>query len=342
MRALRSTSPEAGPRQRGGGDIGEAAVEAAVEVERLSVRLGGRELVTDVSFSARARECVALVGESGSGKTLTCRALLGSLHRIGATMTGAVRILGRDMSAASQKEWQAVRGTTIGFVPQASMAGLDPVMRIGKQLSETIRLHDREADHRGRALELLEHVEIADPASAYRSFPHQLSGGMRQRVMIALALAGRPSILVADEPTTALDVTVERAILDLLARLCVDQDMALLLVSHDLAVVRSIADQINVMYAGTQMERGATKDVLTAARHPYTRALLAADPAAAPAGTRLSGIAGGVADPSTWDVTCRFAGRCPHVTESCRTAGQELVQIGTGAAVRCTRWEELA
>ncbi|MFB9966020.1 ABC transporter ATP-binding protein [Sinosporangium siamense] len=332
---MRSTFPEAGPRRRSAG-------EAALEVERLSVRLGGRELVTDVSFAARARECVALVGESGSGKTLTCRALLGSLHRIGASMTGVVRILGRDMSAASQREWQAIRGTTIGFVPQASMAGLDPVMRVGKQLSETIRLHDRQAGHRARALELLEQVEIADPASVYGSFPHQLSGGMRQRVMIALALAGRPSVLVADEPTTALDVTVERAILDLLARLCVEQDMALVLVSHDLAVVRSIADQINVMYAGTQMERGATRDVLTAARHPYTQALLAADPAAAPPGTRLSGIAGGVADASIWDATCRFVGRCPHATESCRTTGQELVQVGAGAAVRCMRWEETA
>ena len=229
----------------------------------LGISIGEKQLVSGVSLDVRAGECVALVGESGSGKSLTCRALLGTLHRIGASMTGKLFIEGRGMSSATEQDWRALRGKKVGFVPQASMAGLDPVMRVGQQLLETIRLHDGPGTNpKARALELLAQVEMPDPEQVYRSYPHQLSGGMRQRVMIALALAGRPKVLIADEPTTALDVTVERAILDLLSKLCREEQMGLLLVTHDLGVVRRSAQRVYVMRAGALVEHGETAEVL--------------------------------------------------------------------------------
>jgi ABC-type dipeptide/oligopeptide/nickel transport system ATPase component len=259
----------------------------------LSISIGEKHLVNGVSLNVRAGECVALVGESGSGKSLTCRALLGTLHRIGASMTGALTIDGRDMSSATEHDWRTLRGKNVGFVPQASMAGLDPVMRVGQQLLETIRLHDGPGTNlKVRALELLAQVEMPDPEKVYRSYPHQLSGGMRQRVMIALALAGRPKVLIADEPTTALDVTVERAILDLLSKLCREEQMGLLLVTHDLGVVRRSAQRVYVMRAGQLVEHGETAEVLARPTHPYTIALLAADPALVQPGQRLIGVAG--------------------------------------------------
>lgn len=271
----------------------EAQESQLLAASDISISIGEKQLVSGVSLQVRAGECVALVGESGSGKSLTCRALLGTLHRIGAWMTGALTLEGRDMSSATEHDWRALRGKNVGFVPQASMAGLDPVMRVGQQLLETIRLHDGPGTNlKTRALELLAQVEMPDPEKVYRSYPHQLSGGMRQRVMIALALAGRPKVLIADEPTTALDVTVERAILELLSKLCQEEQMGLLLVTHDLGVVRRSAQRVYVMRAGELVEHGETADVLARPTHPYTVALLAADPALVQPGQRLIGIAG--------------------------------------------------
>ncbi len=268
--------------------------ETLLEARDVTISLGGEPKVAGVSLSVHAGECVALVGESGSGKTLTCRALLGSLHRIGGSMEGSVRLRGREVAQASPAEWRRLRGSVLGFVPQASMAGLDPVMRVGDQLVETVRRHDSGVSARGRALELLQQVEMPSPETVLRSYPHQLSGGMRQRVMIALSLAGRPRLLIADEPTTALDVTVERAILELLLRLCRDERMGLLLISHDLGVVRRVADRVSVMRAGEQVEQGITAEVLSRPRHPYTAALLAADPALVEPGQRLAGVQQGI------------------------------------------------
>lgn len=264
--------------------------EPLISATHLSIEIASRQLVSEVSLEVSAGETVALVGESGSGKSLTCRSFLGTLSRIGGAMTGELSIAGQEMSNATELEWRALRGRFVGFVPQASMAGLDPVMRIGAQLMETIRLHDGRTNGKKRAFELLEQVEMSSPERVFRSYPHQLSGGMRQRVMIALALAGRPKVLIADEPTTALDVTVERAVLQLLNGLCREEQMGLLLVTHDLSVVRRTADRVYVMRAGELVESGNTGEVLSSPTHPYTAALLAADPALVKTGERLVGV----------------------------------------------------
>ncbi|BDZ46176.1 dipeptide ABC transporter ATP-binding protein [Naasia aerilata] len=260
-----------------------------LEVQGLHVRLGGREVIDDVSFSIKRGDSLALVGESGSGKTVTARVVTGLIDRIGGVVTsGRVVFDGQELRQGDNQQWAAIRGRRMALVPQASLSSLDPVMRVGKQLAETVSVLDAGADVRPRSLELLEQVHMPRPQEVLRAFPHELSGGMRQRVMIALALAGRPELIVADEPTTALDVTVQAGILRLLGELRRETGMTLLMIAHDLAVVGLVSDEVAVMRSGRLLESGATATVLSTPEHAYTKALLAARPEASKPGAPLA------------------------------------------------------
>lgn len=250
-----------------------------IAVHGLEVEIFGTPVVHGVSFEIPAGGAMALVGESGSGKTVTSRAMTGLLSRIGGKITkGQITFAGKDITAAAQADWHRLRGNDIALVPQASLSGLDPVIRIGNQLVETIRELDQSVDPVSRAIELLEQVQLRNPRALLRAYPHELSGGMRQRLMIALALAGRPQLVIADEPTTALDVTVQKEILKLLSELRAQTGMTLLMIAHDLAMVTEVAEDVAVMRSGRLVECGPVNDVFNQPSHPYTLALLAAQP----------------------------------------------------------------
>lgn len=256
-----------------------ATDKSLLELRDIAISIKNHEIVSGAELLIRPGETVGLVGESGSGKTMLCRTAIGLLGPIGGQVTrGSVLVQGKTIDNGSSKDWKQIRGNVIGFVPQASLAGLDPLMRIGHQLKETIRRLDSDANPGRRALELLENVQINRPTEVLRAYPHQLSGGMRQRVMIALALAGRPKLIIADEATTALDATVQRSVLNLLRDIQKETNMALLLVTHDLSIVRQMADQVYVMLEGRTVESGPVAQVLENPQHPYTEALLKADP----------------------------------------------------------------
>lgn len=316
--------------------------QPVASLRNLAISIRGREVVSDISLEVHAGECLGLVGESGSGKTVTCRALLGLLPYIDAEIIrGELQVGGTPVTTATESQWRRLRGKTVSLVPQASLAALDPVMRIGSQLVETIRLHDEGADAKARARELLDLVQLPDPSRILKAYPHQLSGGMRQRVMIALAVAARPRVLIADEPTTALDVTVQRAILALLDELRREEDLALILVTHDLSIIGSMVDQVTVMYGGIGVEQGACQQVLARPRHPYTRALIDADLVNIPRGHRLAALPGSPPNPSQWPSGCRFAPRCPHALSQCSA---EIPQVEEDAdrRVACLRWRDLS
>jgi peptide/nickel transport system ATP-binding protein len=287
-------------------------------VENLTVTLpadGGRvTILADVSFALARGESVGLVGESGSGKSITALAIMGLLPA-GAATGGRVMFEGRDLLAAPEPELCAIRGRRIGMVFQEPMTALNPLMSIGAQIAEPLRLHLRvgrsEADARARRLLGRVGLGSIDP----HRHPHQLSGGQRQRVVIAIALACGPDLLIADEPTTALDVTVQAQVLDLLGELAAEQGLALLLITHDLGVVSATAARVLVMYAGRVVEAGTTEAVFAAMAHPYTRALFAASPHEA--GGRPAPIPGQVPDPQHRPPGCAFAPRCPRAQPDC-------------------------
>jgi oligopeptide/dipeptide ABC transporter ATP-binding protein len=311
--------------------------DSAARVSGLAVELAGCEALSDVSFKVRRGACLGIVGETGSGKTITCRTLMGLERRIGArVLRGEIAIEGADVSGLDEKGWQAVRGREVALVPQASLGSMDPLMRVGRQLAETVRALDPGADPRARALELLEQVDMPNPGSVLRSYPHQLSGGMRQRAMIALALAGRPSLLIADEPTTALDVTVQRRILRLITTIREETGMAVIFVSHDLGVVRRVSDDITIMYAGRTVESGPVEDVFAHPAHPYTQALLAAQPAGADRGQPLAVIGGTQPALDERVEGCAFRPRCPHAVDACARP-IETVAVGAGHSAACVR-----
>ncbi len=310
---------------------------AVLEASSVAVAIGTREILSNVDFSLETRQCLGIMGETGSGKTMTTRLLTGTLDRIGGRVTrGDVQFEGTDLATLSSRGWRSMRGRRIALVPQGSLSGLDPVMTVGRQLTEAVR-ELREFDEPRRvALQLLDQVHMSRRDEVFSSYPHELSGGMRQRVMIALALVGQPTLLVADEPTTALDVTIQRQILTLLGDLQREAGMSLVLITHDLAVVESIADAIAVMYAGTTVEFGPTAQVLSDPAHPYTRALLAARPAAA-GRDRLMDIPGHAPSPREWCAGCRFAPRCRHAADGCLAELPALAAVGAGHSAACVR-----
>ncbi len=315
--------------------------QALLTVTDLAIELGDFEPVRNVMFAVAPGACLGLVGETGCGKSMTCRAIVGLLHRTGARVSrGQIIFQGTDLAKLRRNGWHQVRGHGISFVPQSSMSSLNPVRTVGSQLNETIAAIDRSSVPAERALELLSQVHIDRPADVLKRYPHELSGGMRQRVMIALALAGRPALLVADEPTTALDVTVQREILALLKEIRATSGMALLLVSHDLGVVKSVADTVAVMYAGMIVETGPASQVISAPRHPYTAALIDARPTAT-SGSRLRAIPGSPPGRDDRPAGCPFAPRCQYATAECTKAVPVLNEVSSGHSAACWRVADL-
>ena len=308
---------------------------------------GGPALVTGVSLRVRPGRVMGLVGESGCGKSVTSYALLGLLSPGLSVRSGSIGWNGADLAHASEKTLQRVRGHEIAFISQEPTRALDPMFTVRSQLSTAVkRLRGVSgSDAKRIAGELLTDVGINDVPRVLKSYPHQLSGGMAQRVAIALALAGKPSLLVADEPTTALDVTIQAEILDLLRGLIAERGMSIIMVTHDLGVVADLCDDVSVMYAGEIVETGSVRDVLMRPEHPYTMALLAADPHAIPdldSTTRLASIPGQVPLPGSWTSGCRFAPRCRFATNDClATVPLEPRASGRGA-VRCVRRDEVS
>ena len=304
---------------------------------------GEATAVRGVSFDVAAGEIVGIVGESGSGKTVTARSLLGLLPTSGHVAAGAAVFDGTELTGLSERDLGRVRGSRIALVSQEPLSGLDPVFRVGSQLAEVVRRHQRvgRAAARARAVELLATVQIAEPERVARLYPSELSGGMAQRVSIALALAGDPALLIADEPTTALDVTVQAEILALLRELRDRRDMAIVFVTHDWGVLADVCDRAVVMYAGEVVEEAAVEELYRAPRHPYTRSLLAANPHRAAVADTLPTIRGSVPSPAVWAVGCRFRPRCEFATDECAAGPIPLVPVGAGREVRCIRHEEV-
>ncbi|WP_194822151.1 dipeptide/oligopeptide/nickel ABC transporter permease/ATP-binding protein [Micromonospora sp. S-DT3-3-22] len=326
------------------------APDALLSVRGLSVRLPGRPgaatpdattVVSDVDLDIAPGEIVGLVGESGCGKTVTALSILGLPPGDG-RVTGSCHFAGLDLVRATDRQWRTVRGRRIGYVAQDPMVSLDPTLRVGAQLGEAVRRHTGVGGRaaRERVVALLRDVGLPDPDSTARRYPHQLSGGMAQRVAIAFALAGDPELLIADEPTTALDVTRQAEILALLARTSRERRLAVLLVTHDLGVVAALCDRAVVMYAGQVVESCPVTELFARPRHPYTRGLLAADPHRVSGSGRLPTIAGTVPAPGDWPTGCRFAPRCPLAVEPCRRAPVPLDRAGPAHAVRCVRPNE--
>ncbi len=310
-----------------------------LDVRGLHVRAADLPLVSDVSFTLGAGERVGLIGESGSGKSLTASALMGLLPD-GVRAEGSVRLAGvdHDLVGASERLLARVRGRRIAMVFQEPMTALDPVMRVGDQVAEALLLHRTVPDRRAaraRAVELLDLVRLPEPAGAARAYPHQLSGGQRQRVVLAMALANDPSVLLCDEPTTALDVTVQAQVLDLVQRGVERLGSALLFITHDLAVVATVCERVLVMYGGRVVEAGTVRQVLTAPRHPYTRGLLdASDLERTDGRGRLRTIAGSVPPAGRFPDGCVFRTRCPRAQDDCRALPPWYVEGDGGHACR--------
>lgn len=336
-------APKGAPRQ-------DAATGALVEVANMSIGLpspgaptGWMRLVDDVSFTINPGECVGLVGESGCGKSLTGLGLLGLLPSSLRHMDGQIWYEGRNLTDVSASERASLRGNSIAFISQEPMVALDPLFTVGSQLSELIGVHEPKLSRRARkerALELLKRVQIRNADEVLDRYPGQLSGGMAQRVCIALALSGRPKLIVADEPTTALDVTVQAEIVRLLKELQQDTGLALLLITHDWSVVSAICDRAIVMYAGHIVETASTTDLIAEPRHPYAQGLLASNPHLTEPGQPIPAIAGTVPPPTEWPDHCRFAARCTQVQDICKAGAIELRPCGTDHAARCVQIPE--
>jgi len=313
--------------------------EWILECDDLAVSIGETEVLSSLTLRLARGESLGVVGETGAGKSLACRTMIGLLGRIGGRVSrGRLVFDGRDLTNASESDWRRLRGREIAFVPQASLSGLDPIMTVGRQLIETIRVLTNHPNPRARAEELLELVDMPRADQVMRAYPHELSGGMRQRAMIALAVAGDPTLLIADEPTTALDVTVQKLVLELLMSLVKTTSMSLVLVTHDLAVVQEHTDSTAIMYAGETVEIGRTPAVLVGDGHPYTRALLGSGPTRMRAGERLAAIGGSPPSPTEWPPGCRFAPRCSYATQECRTTRPAAV---SERSIRCLRLSEI-
>jgi peptide/nickel transport system ATP-binding protein len=292
--------------------------------------------VDDVSFEIGSGETLGLVGESGSGKSVTALSIMRLVPSPGRIAGGEVRFKGRDLLALGEREIRAVRGAEVSLIFQEPMTALNPVFRIGDQIGEALLVHGRATRRvaRAKAIELLRAVRIPHPESRVTDYPHQLSGGMRQRVMIAIALACQPSLVIADEPTTALDVTIQAEILDLLREMKAAFHLSLLLVTHDLGIVAETADRVAVMYAGRIVETGPVREIFRNPAHPYTRGLLASMPGGHP-GERLRAIDGAVPLLGDLPPGCAFNPRCPDRFDPCTTAPPPDYGVGTGHSAKC-------
>ena len=326
-----------------------------LDVQNLRVTLqtprGPADALRGISFALQRGQTLGLIGESGCGKSITALALMGLLPD-SASVTGSLRFEGRELVGLPEADWCRLRGNRMAMVFQEPMTALNPLHTIGRQIAESLRLHRGldGASARAEALRLLQRVQLPQAERRLAAYPHQLSGGQRQRVVIAIALACGPDLLVADEPTTALDVTIQREVLDLIAGLVAEDGMALLLISHDLGVMAENVQQMLVMYGGTVVESGPTAEVFRHLAHPYTRGLFAARPrlglraggaaAAGGRGPRLTTIPGRVPELIDLPAGCGFADRCTLVVDACRQAPPPAVEVAPGHAARCIRLAE--
>ena len=338
--AAGATAPAAG--------AGAIPAKGHLSVRGLSVGVdGGTPLVTGVSFDVEQGTVLGLVGEPGCGKTMTALSLLGLLPAGVSATGGQILWDGKNLAAATEREMEGIRGRDIALISQEPMRALDPMFTVGYQLTAAVRRLRKvgKAEAHAEAQSLLEKVGIVDATRILKTYPHQISGGMAQRVAIALALSGRPRLLVADEPTTALDVTVQAEILSLLRSLVKDTGMSVVMVTHDLGVVADICDNVAVMYAGQVVESGRTANILDNPRHPYTLALLAADPhanTAADMPERLATISGQVPQPKDWPAGCRFMARCQFAGSACAAPVPLLSSGSENGLVRCVKADQLA
>ena len=299
---------------------------------------GEVKAVDGVSFDIANGETVGLVGESGCGKSVTALSIIRLLDKdVGRIVGGEILFRGRNSASGNEEEMQRIRGNEISMIFQEPMTSLNPVMAVGDQIAETVRIHQGAGRRaaRERAIEMLRLVKIPEPQKRARSYPHEFSGGQRQRVMIAMALACTPKLLIADEPTTALDVTIQAQIFQLISELQHQLGMAVLLITHDLGVVAEQADVVAVMYAGKIVEQAAPEEIFARPLHPYTIGLLNSMPGRLPPKTNLEAIPGMVPNPLDWPTGCHFRNRCSHADHSCAQAEPPLVEIASGHTVAC-------
>jgi peptide/nickel transport system ATP-binding protein len=319
--------------------------ETLLVVDRLRTEFATGEgppavAVNDLSFSLSRGQTLCIVGESGCGKSLTALSILRLLPRpYGRIGAGRVLLDGQDLAKVSDAEMRAIRGRAISMIFQEPMSSLNPVLTIGRQIAETVMVHEGLPwqDCMDRALDMLQQVRMPEPERRLHEYPHQLSGGMRQRVMIAMALSCRPRVLLADEPTTALDVTIQAQILDLIKDLQKETGAAVILITHDLGVVAEMAERVLVMYAGNKVEEGSAEEIFDAPTHPYTRGLMAAMPHLGSSGPRgrLNEIRGVVPALNARPAGCSFAPRCDLATDHCRAEAPPLVQVGATHSAAC-------
>ena len=321
---------------------------ALLEVNDLHIGLqtqrGPAEAVRGISFALERGETLGIVGESGCGKSITVQSLMGLLPS-SAKVTGSIRFADQELIGLDERAMCRIRGNRIGMIFQEPMTALNPVHTIARQVGEPLRLHRGLTGDAARkeVLALLERVGIPDPASRLDAYPHQFSGGQRQRIGIAMALACGPDLLIADEPTTALDVTIQKQVLELIQSLVAERGMALILISHDLGVIANSVSKMLVMYGGSVVESGPTQAVFAARAHPYTQGLFAARPVlGAPRGGRLATIQGSVPELVDMPPGCPFAGRCSHTIDACVTTRPDATWLPHDHAVRCIRLDELA
>jgi len=319
---------------------------AILDVQNLQTHFGTPDgvvrAVEGLSFTIDAGETVAIVGESGCGKSVTSMSILRLVPTPPGKIAGKILFQGRDLLGCSDAEMRAIRGKEISMIFQEPMTSLNPVLNVGRQIGESLRLHEglSARDAEARAVEILTLVGIPAPGRRVREYPHQLSGGMRQRVMIAIALACNPKLLIADEPTTALDVTIQAQILDLMRDLKTRLGSAIMLITHDLGVVAEMAQRVVVMYAGRKVEEGRVEDIFGRPLHPYTRGLLGAVPKLGSSltgegRTKLTEITGQVPSLRKPIIGCAFAGRCPSVTDICRKIAPAVEEKQPGHLVAC-------
>ena len=322
--------------------------EPVLEVKNLRVGFrsdfGERIVTDDVCFHINKGEMLGIVGESGCGKSVSCLAVMGLLTANGYVKQGQALFDGKDLLSIPEKELDRIRGKDLSMIFQDALASLNPAFTVGNQITEVLRkhLHMTKKEAEKRAVVLLHQVGIPDPVSAFRRYPNELSGGMRQRVMIAMALSCSPKLLIADEPTTALDVTIQAQIMQLIQKIRDDLHMSMILITHDIGLRAQMADRVMVMYAGQFIEEADVFELFRNPLHPYTRALLAAAPGIDDAKDRKLASIRGTVPETYWEITgCRFCGRCPYAQEACREK-QEMPELSAGHYVRCCRAGELA
>jgi oligopeptide/dipeptide ABC transporter ATP-binding protein len=319
-----------------------------IEVNDLNISFktaaGVIKVVENVSFSIGKGECLAVVGESGSGKSVSALATIGLLVKDQSVVTGSVLFRGEELLGKPESYMRKIRGGGISMIFQEPLSALNPVTTIGEQIAEVLVAHGRAGwrEANKKAIEYLELVEIAQAPQRVKQYPHQLSGGMRQRAMIAMALAGEPELIIADEPTTALDVTIQAQVLDLLRRATKERGTALMLITHDLGVVAETADRIAVMYAGQIVEEGPAREVLRTPASPYALDLIASIPSYERRGKGLSTIQGAVPSPANFPSGCRFHPRCRFAVKACAATMPSLDVRGADRSVRCFRADEIA